>query len=184
MIVVEGPDGAGKTTLIETISRDLDIPVAPRVVSKDAEAMVDLKLWVEENVRQGFQRRIYDRHRLISEPIYGPALREKPEPGFDDPDWFHLHLQHFYDNEPMVIYCLPPFSEVWRNVTSDNDNRVVQARHIIRGIYGAYWNKAHTDQVLYKNAWIYDYTDESFASNLVQIMKNHIISTVIKKVGL
>ena len=68
MIIVEGPDGAGKTTLIRQLQeRWPDLAVAPRVVSKDAEAMVDLQEWVNINLSDGPQYKIFDRHRLISE---------------------------------------------------------------------------------------------------------------------
>ncbi|MCA1807247.1 MAG: ATP-binding protein [Actinobacteria bacterium] len=53
MIVVEGPDGAGKTTLIRDLSALLNIPVAPRVVSQETKAMVDLRQWTEDNVSRG-----------------------------------------------------------------------------------------------------------------------------------
>ena len=162
MIVVEGPDGAGKTTLIKEIQEVTGLEVAPRVVSKDAEAMVDLVKWTEDNVARGFQNLIFDRHRLISEPIYGPILREAPQPGFDDLHWFTHQLFAFYLLRPVVIYCLPPFERVWDNVRNDPTNRVVQDKATIRQIYGAYFNKAVTDHVLERmNIWVYDYTDQT-----------------------
>jgi hypothetical protein len=125
--------------------------------------MVDLKRWTEENVKKGWQNTIFDRHRLISEPIYGPILRDHSEPGFDDLHWFHSWLDEFYRLRPVLIYCLPPFEAVWRNVVGDEDNLVVRERATIRAIYGAYLNKAVTDHVLErKNVWIYDYTDPQF----------------------
>lgn len=164
MIVVEGPDGSGKTTLIEKIKARTGLQVAPRVVSKDAEAMVDLKKWTEKNVSDGWQPVIFDRHRLISEPIYGPILRETPEPGFDDQEWFFKQLAAFYALEPFIIYCLPPLKVVWENVKFDADNRVVGQEPITRAIYGAYFNKAHTEQVLYKHSFMYDYTEPALAA--------------------
>ena len=174
MIVVEGPDGAGKTTLIDDIISATGLDVSPRVVSKDAEAMVDLKKWTEENVAKGFQNLIFDRHRLISEPIYGPILRTEPEPGFDDLPWFQGQLRRFYQLEPVLIYCLPPLQVVWENVCNDPDNRVVHYEGTIAKIYGAYFNKAITDHVLErKNVWIYDYT--SGAAEDIRAMMLHTI---------
>lgn len=174
MIVVEGPDGAGKTTLIEHLSRFLDIRVAPRVVSKEAEAMVDLKRWVENNVRLGWQETIFDRHRLISEPIYGAAMRTKFEPGFNDPQWFYEALFRFYRAEPLVIYCLPPYEIVWENIMGDNDNAVFhQQGGLVKQIWSAYLNKAMTDQVLRtRNTWVYDYTrhDRLFLMSMTKVI--------------
>lgn len=160
MIVVEGPDGAGKTTLIEFLVEKLEFPVAPRVVSKDAEAMVDLKQWVEDNVRGGWQPVIFDRHRLISEPIYGPVLRAQLEDGFSNTGWFYSQLRAFYACNPTIIYCLPPLGRVWENVKNDPDNRVVADWRTIQIIWGSYFNKAMTEYSLKPKAtWLYDYTD-------------------------
>ena len=163
MIIVEGPDGAGKTTLINHLVENTGLSVAPRVVSKDAEAMVDLKQWTEMNLAGGFQMKIFDRHRLISEPIYGPVLRSQPEPGFSEVLWFYEMIGQLYGEvRPMVIYCLPPWSVVWENIIKTEDNKRFhgnpQGSH---QIYQAYFNKAITDHVLYPNAWMYDYSDDA-----------------------
>lgn len=146
MLIVEGPDGAGKTTLIEALQKEYDLPVAPRVVSKDAEAMVDLRHWVDQNLDKGFQRTIFDRHRLISEPIYGPVLRKKQEDGFDDLEWLAPRMKEFYSLKPVIIYCLPDLETVRANIKDDDDNRVVQDH--IDAIYAAYVARASIDYSL------------------------------------
>lgn len=167
MIIVEGPDGAGKTTLIRALVDGTGLEVAPRVVSKGAEAMVDLVKWTEYNVRAGWQPIIYDRHRLISEPIYGPILRERFEQKFDNPEWLHEMFFTFYQRvKPLIIYCIPPFPAVWKNVQDDDDNKVVQDKKNIRAIYGAYLNRAMLEGILYDRAFIYDYTDTQAAGYL------------------
>lgn len=167
MIILEGPDGAGKTTLIETLRERFDLPVAPRVVSKEAEAMVDLKRWVELNVVSGFQNMIFDRHRLISEPIYGAVLRQSFEPGFDDWRWFTLQCYLFYRRvHPILIYCLPPYEEVRKNVHTGDDNKRV--KDSIRKIYALYTAKAGYDHAMW-GAQIYDYTHPE---NLESIYKD------------
>lgn len=109
MIVVEGPDGAGKTTLVKETQSHFPVTIAPRVVNTEAQAMVDLKQWVEDNVRQLNQGVIFDRHRLISETCYGPVLRQgMTEPGFADLGWLSAMLQMFYAAKPTIIYCIPP----------------------------------------------------------------------------
>lgn len=161
MIVVEGPDGAGKTTFIELLSKYIDLPVAPRVVSKDTEAMVDLREWVHDNVQKGWQEVIFDRHRLISEPIYGPTLRSEFEPGFSDLGWFYAMLEKFYSCKPVIVYCLPPFSTVWENVMSSDDNSIFHTNgRALRQIWSGYLNKACTDFALRNHTIIYDYTSD------------------------
>lgn len=178
MIVVEGPDGAGKTTLINQLTELTGLSVAPRVVSKDAEAMVDLVKWTEVNVSTGFQKVIFDRHRLISEPIYGPILRDKPQPGFSDPQWFYHQLRAFYELDPIIIYCLPPYKTVYDNVKHDPDNKVVSGGIEMRLIWGAYFSKAMTDHVLHPSTWVYDYTQTEFADLLVK----HIARQINKRI--
>lgn len=143
MIVVEGPDGAGKTTLIQTLSHNLGIDVAPRVVTKDTEAMVDLREWVDENLKLGFQATIFDRYRLISETIYGPILRQKSQPGFDQMSWLGPRISHFYHHKPIIIYCLPPLATVLGNIKDDEDNKAVV--NSIESIYSAYVARAALD---------------------------------------
>jgi hypothetical protein len=163
MIVVEGPDGAGKTTFISQLVEKTGLEVAPRVVAKDTTAMVDLQRWVHENVTKGWHETIYDRHRLISEPIYGATLRpEAPEPGFDNFSWFYAMLEAFYESKPIVIYCLPPLEVVWRNVMTDEDNKVFHRNgRAVWQIWMAYMNKACTEYALRKHqTFIYDYTTD------------------------
>jgi hypothetical protein len=141
MLIVEGPDGGGKTTFIQELNEVLGWPIAPRVVAKDTSTEISLKSWVENNVQQGWQRKIYDRHRLISEPIYGPIVRGCLADGFDDFPWY-VHQWNMLVNyvQPFIIWCLPPIEVVVENVTNDPDNAVVESH--IRQIYWQYWSAA------------------------------------------
>jgi len=145
MIILEGPDGSGKTTLAKQLAGIMGLEIAPRVVSKDAEAEVDLVKWVDQNLNQGFHDTIYDRHRLISEPIYGPMLRGETEPMFDNFMWLSSQFLRFYRLGPVIIYCLPPFGAVWESVRSDPDNKVVHDQRMARGIYDLYVARAASD---------------------------------------
>lgn len=160
IIVVEGPDGAGKTTLIKKLLERFDkYTVAPRVVNKDTEAMVDLKEWVELDNMASSKNTLYDRHRLISEPIYGPIMRpQTPEPGFDNIEWFYEELAQFYAKKPVIIYCLPALSVVQANVRHDPDNTAVAER--ITSVWQGYLNKACTDFSAGR-AFMHDYTTHS-----------------------
>lgn len=145
MLIFEGPDGAGKTTLIEQLSTKFGIPVAPRVVSKETKAMFNLMDWVDENLDKGFQRMIFDRHRLISESIYGPILRPEAESGFDRMAWLAPRLRRLYELKPIIIYCLPNLGAVQSNVRGDEDNEAVRSR--INSIYSSYVSRASLDSI-------------------------------------
>lgn len=173
MIIIEGPDGSGKTTLIKQLAGVTQLPIAPRVVSKDAEAQVDLVDWVEKNLKEGFQATLFDRHRLISEPIYGPTLRAKAEPMFDNWVWLTNQFNRFYNIGPVIIYCLPPFGAVWDSVRSDPDNKVVHDERIARAIYNMYVTRAALDysrmgnRVLIYN-WIKDGHSLLFTADYIE----------------
>lgn len=172
MIVVEGPDGAGKSTLIQAIVERFGFPIAPRVVSKDAEAMVDLKAWTESNVSQGFHTRVYDRHRLISEPIYGSILRSRFEPGFSSVVWLNAMYTQFYMRcAPILIYCIPPYDTVRENLKNDADNAVVAPK--IRRIYAQYVAKAASDAAQV-GAFVHDYTYEGSTENALEYIANQL----------
>ena len=158
MIIVEGPDGAGKTTLIRQIQeRWPELEVAPRVVSKETKDLVDLQEWVNRNLSEGPQFKIFDRYRLISEFIYGPVIRKEQRPGFTDVTWVWHSLRRFERLGPIIIYCLPPLQVVKRNITGDESNRAVWDH--IDGIYTAYLQRATLD-ALHLHAFVYDYTTD------------------------
>jgi hypothetical protein len=160
MIILEGPDGGGKSTLAKQLAVLWDLPIAERVVSKDTEAMIDLKAWTEENVRNMGPLQVYDRHRLISEPIYGPILRAgRPQPGFESLGWLSAMTQEFYRHQPIIIYCIPPLEVVMENLRDDPDNEVV--RDQIQSIYALYTTRAAMDVALRPTMTaIWDYTTD------------------------
>lgn len=158
MIIVEGPDGAGKTTLIRQMCAEFDIEVAPRVVGKDTKDLVDLQQWVEDNLNEGFQWKIFDRYRLISEFCYGPTLRPVQRPGFTNRAWVWNSLRRLYQEvRPVIIYCLPKLEVIKENLRDDPDNEVV--RDHIEQIYAAYVERAALDSLLIPGrVVIWDYT--------------------------
>lgn len=155
MIVVEGPDGSGKSTLAKTLSARLNIPIAPKVVSEDTEAMVDLKCWVDKNLAGGFQRLIFDRHRLVSEPIYGMALpwrRNTHQDFWGDQMWLNESMQSFRLIQPVVILCLPPHDVVVNNIIDDPKNARVLSS--MWAVYRGYQMMAARGEI----DMLYDYT--------------------------
>lgn len=157
MIIVEGPDGAGKTRLVQHLAEKYEIPIAERVVAKDTQPMagVDLKLWTEKNLKTGLQWMIFDRHRLISEPIYASCMNRKTHEGFDDVRWLTARMIDFTRIHAFIIYCLPPYHIVESNLEDDQDNTVVWG--YAESIYNAYVAAAAGD-VARGQAVLFDYT--------------------------
>lgn len=175
MIIIEGPDGGGKTTFIRKLAEITGYPIAPRVVTQRAEAMVDLKQWVEQNLAQGFQYTIYDRHRLISEPIYGSILRNRLEPGFDDLEWMTTQLSLFYGQvNPYIIYCIPSLDDVKYNIfNGEDDNTVVEAK--VSNIYSAYVAKAAMDIASHSRVFTYNYKEIPDPTSFIQYLYQRVI---------
>ena len=158
MIIVEGPDGGGKTSLARHLAQHLAMSIAPRVVSKETEAMTDLRVWTDENLRRGFQRMIFDRHRLISDPIYR-AVFGKHNARLYNPAWLTSALDQFYGIDPIIIFCMPPLEVVALNLADDPDNKVVV--NDIEKIYYSYvaaWAQLKSGPELSSMFW-YDYSN-------------------------
>lgn len=144
VIIVEGPDGSGKSTLITRLSQTLRLPVADRVVGTDTKALLNIREWTEQNVSKGFQPVIFDRHRLISEPIYGPAIRDRQSPEFYDLTWLSDVMWHFYNAKPVIIYCMPDILTVRENLLADSETPEIVKNHIV-AIYAGYVARASMD---------------------------------------
>lgn len=159
MIIVEGADGAGKTTLVKEIAAQFPVTVAPRVVSTEAKAMGDLKQATEDRTRNLNQGMIFDRHPLISGPIYHSVLGGTTNAFmFENLGWLVAMNTLFIRARPTIIYCIPPREvcletnvDCWPSHTS-YDNR--------EAIYDLYMARAAIDLGTTR-AVHYDYTEGS-----------------------
>jgi thymidylate kinase len=94
-VILEGPDGGGKSTLAEYLANQLDLriqqgsgpPKHPGEIEERLRAYLDM-----DGV-------IFDRHPAISDPIYNVlrGTRESPE--------FKAMMTEFYGQPSLIIYC-------------------------------------------------------------------------------
>jgi hypothetical protein len=114
MIVVEGPDGAGKSTLISKLrEKHPEMMLAPRACTSLAGPLSgqDLVQWLRDyGVMPGY---IYDRHPCISGPVYD-AVYADPVEGWVGA-WVQCHLHELIENAK-VIYCRPPRREIIKSI--------------------------------------------------------------------
>lgn len=122
-IIVEGCDGSGKTGLIEELSKHFNLVRHLRASDSITGPVKNLRDWVERDLDylEGSEldpdrwTYIYDRHPLISEPIYAnyrwvnPGLAD----GFDDENWIRSTTKDMGSLSILVI-CSPPYEEVER----------------------------------------------------------------------
>jgi len=114
VIIVEGPDGAGKSTLIRNLRLAYPtLKLAPRACTSLAgpisgDALID---WLKKyGAMYGY---IYDRHPCISGPVYDAVYADPPE----ERTWSWIQGT-FYElrENATVVYCRPPRREIIRAV--------------------------------------------------------------------
>ena len=175
-VIVEGPDGGGKTTLLQYLHTVTNLPIAPKFSSslggpKDNLAGLvnrDMVGWWNTQASDPHHRkewnpahtiasgsRLYDRYPLISEPIYGLHVRKDIQPEFLTP-WYSVMWRELLEYDPLVIFCLPPFEAITTNVNPHRDMQGVWAN--MRRMYDQY-----TIQALQYpgSSMVYDYTKDS-----------------------
>lgn len=174
VIVLEGPDGAGKTQLAQRLSEDLGLPLAQKFVKSDGEGSGTNDLFGEayRDVVTMMDKppMIYDRHPLISEYVYGPIVRGILPPDFVMPQ-AHATLRLLAE-QVHVIWCLPALQRVADNVADTETNQQMSGVwRNIEAIYSMY----HTMRIWWiGHSTVYDYTvtDQankySYESTLVQ----------------
>lgn len=158
-IIIEGPDGAGKTTLISHLRETFGLEQAPRFSTSLGGPVDDLIRRTWDDVLSWHQRTgavIYDRHPLISELIYGPLVRGDVAAGFSGTTARYL-MQRLY-REALIVLCLPPQDVVRANVHKDGEAQMPGVVQQIDTIWSLYRNLAvqwPTPRLVQ-----YDYTQE------------------------
>lgn len=157
-VIVEGPDGSGKTRLLDHLVKDTGLTRRERACTSEDGPIDNIKGYVEDYLRD-HTGGIWDRHPLISEPIYGPIIRGYMSGGFDNPAWLSPMLAQFYAYEPIIIYCLPAWYEVHNNILKNHDARTPHMAGVVEkglAIYNLYQAQASRDAIR-PGVFIYDY---------------------------
>lgn len=144
LCIVEGPDGAGKTTLIEAIRQRVKRYFW---ILRSSHPPTHLRqIWTFLRTFEGRPDHamglLFDRHPLVSEPIYGPILRGldllemtgKPERLVSE---FNAHCRRV-DHSPFIIYCRPPIERIAANVARNASEQLEGVVERIRPITDAY----------------------------------------------
>jgi len=167
-IVIEGPDGSGKSTLLNQFrERYSKLEMVPRACTSEHGPIDDLAGWVNEDFvsrTRGYW--IYDRHPMISELIYSPAMGRDMNPQFQNKMWLSSAMGQFHSRGYYVIICLPPFEEVRDNVNANHGGTDHQD-----GVWAnlkTIWNLYFIEQARRFNeprSWVWDYTNMNFETS-------------------
>ena len=101
MIIVEGPDNAGKSRACERLASILHLDVVHSGGPADG---LELMQRFDHAIR--FPGRIYDRLSLISECVYKIALKRPQQIG--EGLIFDKLTTQLLPRDPIIIYCRPP----------------------------------------------------------------------------
>ena len=143
MIIIEGMDGSGKTTLAQQLSFRLGNVPVKRFVTSDGPTDYDLlvertKAALTELHNQVTQNQrpvvIYDRFSLISEAVYGSILRDRNH--FGD-EWAAL-INLLLALDPIVVYCRPGRKYILQNIQETADNQMEEVISKARDLINAY----------------------------------------------
>lgn len=121
MIIVEGPDGAGKTNLVEYLASQFDLVRHERASHGVDGPVANLFDWAYNDVCSMPDQplAVYDRHPLISEYIYGPICRSTLPPGFVTTT-AHLMIRTMAQSV-LVVLCRPPTGRLVASVAPERD---------------------------------------------------------------
>lgn len=118
MIIVEGMDNSGKSTLVDKLSGDLKLlAIVNRRRPKDLQSSWDYVTRVMP-LAQKFPV-IMDRWQSISEPIYGPICRGSHIFDLEAINDQHHYVMEQLGYEPLIIYCRPSLDRIRNFGTRD-----------------------------------------------------------------
>ena len=165
LIILEGPDGAGKTTL----ANELEKCGCAYVHFGVPPLGEDLFKWFLKPLLDAreFQSVVFDRLHL-SDRIYGPLMR-------GDSPLTELHERlierYLYARGGQVVICLPPWRTVLNNWLKNQENEYVDTPGKLRKIYGGYYRLLRSE----RSYMAFDYTRQNVATYAKALceMKNY-----------
>lgn len=160
MIILEGPDGGGKTTLLQRLCVGLaeyGIKEGKYMGQKNRDRMWETTVErtysaIGADLNPNYPPIIWDR-MFYSELVYAPIMGRQNAFGTRS-NYVHRLITH---TQSPVIFCMPPIAEVMKNVAKTKQHSWVA------GNEEAIWKRYHATIARYsnENTYIWDYTADS-----------------------
>jgi hypothetical protein len=142
-VIVEGPDGGGKTSLVRFLHETLGLPMPSRSSTSTGGPIPNLADWIKDQAiwPKGSipHSRLYDRHPIISEPIYGRLVRpgSQVQAPLDD-DRYQRDVRAYLYEHAVVVWALPNLATVHANVLDSRDDQMPGVVANIGRVHQAY----------------------------------------------
>jgi len=165
MVIVEGPDGSGKTTLTGQLSEDLGLPVLRHETLSSTEGPTDpaaLVKWWRERISKDTPG-IYDRCFFISELMYQMVQRGRPLTvlGPQMADGIH----DLWVADPILIFCMTDWETEMPQIQSRANLQDVTLEDMYK-VSWAYWSIFAMYQEMLTTVAHYDYRREGAYDSL------------------
>lgn len=164
LIIVEGPDGSGKTTLCRRLRERFYSPLAASYRHHPPYLQIDriAPIYLESILPKFHAEFMVMDRSWLSEPIYTAAMRD------GDPrvrKWERRMLERVaLTRGAIVINCLPPYEEAKRN-WAKSPTEYVEGEERYRQVYNGYSRLNSNTHLLVFN---YDYTMDPEARRLIE----------------
>lgn len=149
LIIIEGCDGTGKTTLIQSLAAELNLPIVKSFKPRTPVDIDQFDNWANACPRTP----LCDRHAAISDLVYGKILRGST------PSTLTMARSKLQGN--FLIHCAPPLHFVKTNVHVEAQMEGVKSN--LEKLYEGY---EHLMSELEPH-FTYDYTQETHFNTLV-----------------
>jgi len=168
LIIVEGPDGGGKSTLVSRIETDWNLTREPKAVTSDAQSLFPIGKYIEDEMYKGFGMRLYDRFALISSPLYMMFENRTFVEPLTDHTWLMIQYHVLKRIDPVIIYCLPPLEVVKENLSKEDNSGGKALEHIEQIYYNYVAFSARDGYNTSTMVWDYTNPDLLNLSNLLR----------------
>jgi thymidylate kinase len=120
IIIIEGPDGSGKTTLAKTLSEKTGWPIIHRSAPKSEEEKKAMKVMYHSLIAENTNA-ILDRC-WYSEMAYGPTMRDESVISY--PEMYELE-KCILANGALLIYCTSDKQTLWKRCQQRGEDYVM-----------------------------------------------------------